>query len=85
MGATETNSVCTNGTGVTLVSTNVGFEISSDNISFSGGSNRNASGSTTSSGGSPAASQTAKSGADFIQISSALFAGVVFAAIALMQ
>lgn len=80
-----------NGTGVTLTSSNTGFEIASDDVTFSGGSSSpsaSASASASARGGSttaaPSASPSAKSGAGFIQISAGLFAGALCAAVALI-
>lgn len=81
-GAPGTSTACTNGTGVTLASTNTGFEISSEDVSFTGGVNASASSSSTTA--APSASQTAKSGAGFVQVSAGMFVGVLCAAAALM-
>jgi hypothetical protein len=81
-GAPGTSKACMNGTGVTLAFTNNGFEISSEDVSFVGGANASASGSSATA--APSASQSAKSRAGFVQVSAGIFAGVLCAAVALM-
>ena len=78
MGAAGTSSLCVNGTGVTLASTNTGFSIPSDDVSFTGASAGN------SSSTAPSASATAKSGAGFIQVSAVLYVAVACAALILL-
>ena len=81
VGAPGTSSSCVNGSGVSLASSTTGFEISTNDISFTGASS---SASASGSSAAPSASATAKSGAGFIQVSAILFVAVVGAAVALL-
>jgi len=93
-GAPGTNSVCVNGTGITLAPSTTGFDVSSDNVVFDGAfgssspsGSASPSGSVASQSGSstaaPSASATAKSGAGRIQVGIASFIGIGCVALAL--
>lgn len=64
--------MCVNGTGVTLASTNNGFPISSDDVSFTSTS------ASSSPSVGPGASATAKSGAGFVKARGVLSVAIVF-------
>lgn len=69
-----TSSLCVNGTSVILTSTNTGFPISSDVVSFTGAS--------TGASASGSSSSIAKRGASFDQVSTLLPVAVACAALA---